>query len=118
MRKRKPSIRALTAARKAGVPIPFGELPGERPDFRFNENMSGVDITELLNQRAFANVPALLFASAFAAINTRGKCALSSRSTGPSKMAGIRKSLIGCPSPAIHDSGESLNLLSSIGMRA
>lgn len=46
--KKAVEIRALTAARKAGVPIPFGELPGERPDFRFNENMLGVDITELL----------------------------------------------------------------------
>src|SRR5260370_16741073 len=46
--KKAVEIRALTAARKAGVPIPFGELPGERPDFRFNENILGVDITELL----------------------------------------------------------------------
>jgi len=46
--KKAVEIRALTAARKAGVPIPFGDLPGERPDFRFNEHMLGVDITELL----------------------------------------------------------------------
>jgi len=46
--KKAAEIRALTAARKAGVPIPFGEIPGEKPDFRFNENMLGVDITELL----------------------------------------------------------------------
>ncbi len=35
--KKAVEIRALTAARKAGVPIPFGELPGERPDFKHGD---------------------------------------------------------------------------------
>src|SRR5258707_9409202 len=46
--KKPVEIRALTAARKAGVPIPFGEIQSDKPDFRFNENILGVDITELL----------------------------------------------------------------------
>jgi len=40
--------RALTAARKAGVPIPPGETPGEEPDFRFSQDTLGVEISELL----------------------------------------------------------------------
>lgn len=38
----------LIAARKAGVPIPFVESPGEEPDFRFNQDMLGIEISELL----------------------------------------------------------------------
>jgi hypothetical protein len=40
--------RALTAARKAGVPIPMGELAGEKPDFTFNAGALGVEVSELL----------------------------------------------------------------------
>lgn len=42
--------RALAAARRAGVPIPLGEIPGERPDFRFNTETGtlGVEVSELL----------------------------------------------------------------------
>src|SRR5579859_2041030 len=52
--------RALVAARKAGVPIPFGEVPGEEPDFRFNQGMFGVEIRELLKPASsnFGIVPA------------------------------------------------------------
>lgn len=52
--------RALTAARKAGVPIPLGEIPGEEPDFRFNNSMLGIEITELLKPASsnFGIVPA------------------------------------------------------------
>jgi hypothetical protein len=46
--KKAVETRALTAARNAGVPIPMGEVPGEKPDFRFNANMLGVDVSELL----------------------------------------------------------------------
>ena len=43
-------LRVLAAARKAGVPIPFGEIPGERPDFRFNTGagLLGIEVSELL----------------------------------------------------------------------
>lgn len=40
--------RVLVAAQKAGVPVPFGETPGEEPDFRFNQDTLGVEISELL----------------------------------------------------------------------
>ena len=52
--------RALIAARKAGVPIPLGEVPGEEPDFRFTQNMLGVEISELLKPASsnFGIVPA------------------------------------------------------------
>jgi hypothetical protein len=43
-------MRALAAARRAGVPIPPGEIPGEEPDFRFNTETGilGVEVSELL----------------------------------------------------------------------
>src|SRR5260370_31731196 len=52
--------RALTAARIAGIPIPLGETPGEEPDFRFNEGMLGIEISELLKPASsnFGIVPA------------------------------------------------------------
>lgn len=42
--------RALAAARRAGVPIPAGEIAGEQPDFRFSTDAGtlGVEVTELL----------------------------------------------------------------------
>ena len=42
--------RALTRARCAGVPIPAGEILGEKPDFRFNSpsGVLGVEVSELL----------------------------------------------------------------------
>lgn len=40
--------RALSAARSAGVPIPFGEVPSEKPDFTFNEGALGIEVRELL----------------------------------------------------------------------
>ena len=40
--------RALAAARSAGVPIPVGEIPGEEPDFTFNGDALGVEVSELL----------------------------------------------------------------------
>src|SRR5271155_3446251 len=42
--------RALSAARRAGVPIPAGEIAGEKPDFRFDTKtgMLGVEVSELL----------------------------------------------------------------------
>jgi len=40
--------RALVAARDAGVPIPLGEIPAEKPDFRFNSNALGIEVSELL----------------------------------------------------------------------
>jgi hypothetical protein len=52
--------RALTAARIAGIPIPLGETPGEEPDFRFNEGILGIEISELLKPASsnFGIVPA------------------------------------------------------------
>lgn len=52
--------RALTAARNAGVPIPIGETPDEEPDFRFNGNTLGVEVSELLRPASsnFGIVPA------------------------------------------------------------
>jgi hypothetical protein len=40
----------LVAARNAGVPIPFGEVPGEEPDFRFQTATGtlGIELTEVL----------------------------------------------------------------------
>jgi hypothetical protein len=40
--------RALVAARNAGVPIPFGEIAAEEPDFRFNSDSLGIEVSELL----------------------------------------------------------------------
>lgn len=39
---------ALNAARKAGAPIPVGEVEGEEPDFRFQKPPLGIDVSELL----------------------------------------------------------------------
>jgi hypothetical protein len=52
--------RALAAARRAGVPIPQGETPGEKPDFRFNLGTLGVEVSELLKTASsnFGIVPA------------------------------------------------------------
>lgn len=52
--------RVLVAARKAGIPIPFGETPGEEPDFRFNQDKLGIEISELLKPASsnFGIVPA------------------------------------------------------------
>jgi hypothetical protein len=40
----------LTAARRAGVPIPRGEIPFETPDFRFGDeaNGLGIEVSEVL----------------------------------------------------------------------
>lgn len=40
----------LAAARKAGVPIPTDETPGEEPDFRFNDEVPalGIELSEVL----------------------------------------------------------------------
>lgn len=40
----------LNAAREAGVPIPIGEIPGERPDYRFQTETGtlGIEVSELL----------------------------------------------------------------------
>jgi hypothetical protein len=40
--------RALAAARRAGIPIPLVECPGEEPDFTFNSGALGVEVSELL----------------------------------------------------------------------
>src|SRR5438309_7612381 len=42
--------RALAAARKAGAPIPTGELASEEPDFRFHTptGVLGVEVSEVL----------------------------------------------------------------------
>jgi hypothetical protein len=49
-RKKIIETRALDAARRAGVPIPNGEEPGEKPDFRFRTETGilGVEVSELL----------------------------------------------------------------------
>src|SRR5271170_6142548 len=39
---------ALDATRKAGAPIPVGEIEGEEPDFRFQMPLLGIDVTELV----------------------------------------------------------------------
>lgn len=43
-------LRALTAARKAGAPIPTGESAGEQPDFRFitPNGALGIEVSEVL----------------------------------------------------------------------
>ena len=40
----------LSAARKAGIPIPFGEIVGEKPNFRFSSNDGplGIELSEVL----------------------------------------------------------------------
>ncbi len=42
--------RVLAAARKAGAPIPNGEMEGEEPDFRFHTptGMLGIEVSEVL----------------------------------------------------------------------
>ena len=47
---RRKSISGLAAARKAGAPIPTGEIPGEEPDFRFHTEIGplGLEVSELL----------------------------------------------------------------------
>jgi hypothetical protein len=40
--------RALAAARAAGAPIPFDEIPEEEPDFRFNMGTLGIEVSELI----------------------------------------------------------------------
>jgi hypothetical protein len=44
----------LAAARKAGVPIPNGEIPDEEPDFRFNDQVPalGIELSEVLRPAA------------------------------------------------------------------
>jgi hypothetical protein len=38
----------LSAARKAGLPIPPNEISGEEPDFRFNSHGLGVEVSEIM----------------------------------------------------------------------
>jgi hypothetical protein len=47
----------LAAARKAGVPIPSGELPGENPDFRFQSTNGalGIELSEVLRPASSNN---------------------------------------------------------------
>jgi hypothetical protein len=44
-------LRVLDAARKAGVPIPTGEIGGEEPDFRFKTETGylGIELSEVLS---------------------------------------------------------------------
>jgi hypothetical protein len=44
-------LRVLSAARKAGVPIPTGEIVGEEPDFRFKTEFGdlGIELPEVLS---------------------------------------------------------------------
>jgi hypothetical protein len=48
--KKEIEIRLLAAARKAGAPIPTGEIPGEEPDFRLHTETGtlGLEVSELL----------------------------------------------------------------------
>jgi hypothetical protein len=48
--KKEMEQRALTAARKAGAPIPTGEVAGEEPDFRFHTPVGvlGIEVCEVL----------------------------------------------------------------------
>ena len=48
--KKEIESRVLDAARKAGAPIPNGELAGEEPDFRFHTSSGvlGIEISEVL----------------------------------------------------------------------
>ncbi|MGA3373066.1 MAG: hypothetical protein ABSC48_15015 [Terracidiphilus sp.] len=47
----------LSAARKAGVPIPVGEVPGEEPDFRFATDAGplGIEMSEVLRPASSNN---------------------------------------------------------------
>ena len=47
----------LSAARKAGVPIPIGELAGEAPDFRFVTDAGplGIELSEVLRPASSSN---------------------------------------------------------------
>lgn len=47
----------LSAARKAGVPIPVGEVPGEAPDFRFTTDAGplGIELCEVLRPASSDN---------------------------------------------------------------
>jgi hypothetical protein len=51
---------ALAAARDAGVPIPYSEVPGEEPDFTFNERRLGIEVREAIRPASsnFGIVPA------------------------------------------------------------
>ncbi len=40
--------RVLRVARSLGIPIPLNEVPGEEPDFRFNDGLLGVELRELV----------------------------------------------------------------------
>lgn len=48
--KKEMEQRALAAARKAGAPIPTGEVAGEEPDFRFHTPVGvlGIEVSEVL----------------------------------------------------------------------
>jgi hypothetical protein len=48
--KKEAERRILAAARKAGAPVPSGELEGEEPDFRFRtcSGVIGIELTEVL----------------------------------------------------------------------
>jgi hypothetical protein len=49
--KKEVEVRVLEAARKAGVPIPTGEIVGEEPDFRFKTEHGdlGIELSEVLS---------------------------------------------------------------------
>jgi len=48
--KKKIESLVIAAARKAGAPLPLGEIPGEEPDFRIETEAGtlGIEVTELL----------------------------------------------------------------------
>ena len=48
--KKETERRVLIAARKAGLPIPDGEVAGEEPDFRFQTSASalGIEVSEVM----------------------------------------------------------------------
>jgi len=48
--KKRVEAYTLTAARKAGIPIPNGETPNEEPDFRFDGHIPalGIELSEVL----------------------------------------------------------------------
>jgi hypothetical protein len=52
--KKKAERLVLSAARKAGAPIPSGELAGEEPDFSFPapDGSLGIEVTEVLRPRS------------------------------------------------------------------
>lgn len=58
--KKAVETRVLTAARDAGVPIPHGEVPGEKPDFRFSDGLFGVEVSEAMRSASsnYGIVPA------------------------------------------------------------